>query len=167
MKNIIIVNGTMGVGKTSTCNILKNLLPQCVFLDGDWCWDMHPFTVTEETKKMVMDNISYLLNSFIHCSVFKNILFCWVLHQQNILDELISKLHTDGCHLHVFTLDCSPEALTQRLNKDIQAGVRSSDILNRTLPRLSLYKNMDTTHLDVSQISAAQAAQIIFETIPQ
>jgi 2-phosphoglycerate kinase len=54
MKNLIIVGGTMGVGKTATCRELQKILPRNVFLDGDWCLDMHPFVVTEETKAMVM-----------------------------------------------------------------------------------------------------------------
>lgn len=55
----------MGVGKTAICQNMKNKLDNCVFLDGDWCWDAHPFLVTEETKKMVTDNICFLLNQFI------------------------------------------------------------------------------------------------------
>jgi len=38
MKNLIFINGTMGVGKTTTSKILLKLLPECVFLDGDWCY---------------------------------------------------------------------------------------------------------------------------------
>ena len=63
MKNLIIVGGTMGVGKTATCRELQKILPRNVFLDGDWCWDMHPFVVTEETKAMVNGNIAHLLTA--------------------------------------------------------------------------------------------------------
>lgn len=42
MKNLIFINGAMGVGKTATSRELQKLLPNCVFLDGDWCWDMSP-----------------------------------------------------------------------------------------------------------------------------
>ncbi len=54
MKNFIVINGTMGVGKTATGKQLQKLLPNCVFLDGDWCWDASPFIVNEETKAMVL-----------------------------------------------------------------------------------------------------------------
>ena len=57
----------MGVGKTTTCRILRDRLDKCVFLDGDWCWDMHPFVVNAETKAMVLDNICHLLNNFLQC----------------------------------------------------------------------------------------------------
>ena len=91
MKNLIIVGGTAGVGKTTTCRELQKILPRNVFLDGDWCWDMRPFLVTGETKKMVESNIAHLLNNFLDCSEFENVIFCWVLHQQKILDDLIAR----------------------------------------------------------------------------
>ena len=70
MKRLYLIGGTMGVGKTTVCRQLKKELPNSVFLDGDWCWDADPFQVTEETKTMVLQNICYLLNSFIHCTVY-------------------------------------------------------------------------------------------------
>ena len=60
MKHLIIINGTMGVGKTTTCLELQKRLPKNVFLDGDWCWKMEPFVANDETKAMVMDNIAHL-----------------------------------------------------------------------------------------------------------
>ena len=45
MKKLYIIGGTMGVGKTTVCNILKKRLDMCVMLDGDWCWDINPFIV--------------------------------------------------------------------------------------------------------------------------
>lgn len=63
MKTIYLIGGTMGVGKTTVCQHLKIKLNNSVFLDGDWCWDAHPFQVTEETKKMVLHNICFCLIS--------------------------------------------------------------------------------------------------------
>ena len=65
MKTLYMIGGTMGVGKTTVCQLLKQDLPNSVFLDGDWCWDASPFQVTDETKAMVTNNICYLLNNFL------------------------------------------------------------------------------------------------------
>lgn len=65
MKNLILINGTMGAGKTTVSRALQKILPDAVFLDGDWCWDADPFLVTEETKRMVMENITFLLAQFL------------------------------------------------------------------------------------------------------
>ena len=81
MKKLILINGTMGAGKTTTCQELLKLLQPCVFLDGDWCWNMNPFIVNEETKQIVVKNISFMLNNFIACSEFEYIIFCWVMQE--------------------------------------------------------------------------------------
>jgi hypothetical protein len=163
MKNFIIIGGTMGVGKTATCHELQKILPRNVFLDGDWCWDMHPFVVTDETKAMVNSNIVYLLNSFLACSEFGNVIFCWVLHEQHVLDDLINALNLNGCTTHCFSLVSTGQALVERLNRDIAAGKRGSDITERSVARISLYDELDTVKIDVSTISPADAARRITE----
>lgn len=161
MKHIYLIGGTMGVGKTTTCEILKNKLPDCVFLDGDWCWNMHPFQVTAETKKMVMENICFLLNQFIRCSAYENIIFCWVMHEQAIIDEILSKLELEACQVHAISLICSEAALRDRLQKDVDAGVRSEDVIRRSVARIALYEKLDTEKIDVTCFSAEQAAEVI------
>jgi broad-specificity NMP kinase len=163
MKKIYIVGGTMGVGKTTVCQKLKELLPDSVFLDGDWCWDMSPFKVTEETKAMVMDNICYILNNYIHCSAFNNIIFCWVMHEQRIIDDIVSALDTRECEVKLISLICGEQQLRKRLQKDIDARIRQRDILQRSIARLPLYESLDTIKIDVSDISAEQTAKIISE----
>jgi hypothetical protein len=153
----------MGVGKTATCRELQKILPRNVFLDGDWCWDMQPFVVTDETKAMVNSNIAHLLNNFLACSEFDNVIFCWVLHEQHILDDLLSALHLNGCTTHCFSLVSTEQALIERLNRNIAAGKRSSDITERSVARISLYAELDTVKIDVSAISPADAAQRIAE----
>ena len=165
MKNLIFINGTMGVGKTATCRELQKLLPNCAFLDGDWCWDMSPFIVNAETKKMVMDNICYLLNNFISCSVYENIVFCWVTHEQAILDDILSRLDKRDCVLYKFSLLCSEKALISRINKDIELGKRAEDVIDRSVSRLKNYLEMDTDKIDVSEVSARKAAEIIYRRI--
>ena len=119
MKRLIMIGGTMGVGKTTVSHLLKKELHHSVMLDGDWCWDMHPFIVNDETKKMVMDNIVYQLQSFIHCSVIENIIFCWVLHDQSIIDEICQRLDTSQCQVYSISLLCDEDTLRQHLQKDM------------------------------------------------
>jgi hypothetical protein len=161
MKNLIIVGGTMGVGKTATCRELQKVLPRNAFLDGDWCWDMRPFVVTGETKKMVQGNIAHLLNSFLACSELENVIFCWVLHEQEILDDLTARLDHSGCTIHSFSLVITKQALSERLSRDISEGKRELDIIERSVARIPLYDALDTVKIDVSTISPADAARRI------
>ena len=86
-KKLTMVGGPMGVGKTTVCQQLKELLPRSVLLDGDWCWDMSPFVVNDETKCMVLQNIAYLLQNFLSGSGVEHVIFCWVMPQQEIMEE--------------------------------------------------------------------------------
>lgn len=161
MKNLIFVCGTMGVGKTAACQRLKTLLPHCAFLDGDWCWDMSPFAVTDETKSMVLDNITHVLKNFIRCSVYENIVFCWVMHEQTIIDEILSRLDTQQCTVRLFSLVCRETTLQQRIEKDIAAGKRSPEVLSRSLARLPLYRKLHAQQIDTSDLSVFQTAALL------
>lgn len=153
MKNIIFIGGTMGVGKTTVCQKLKYELNNSVFLDGDWCWDMQPFVVNEETKQMVMNNIIYQLNAFIHCSHIENIIFCWVMHQQEIIDHIINQCDTQDCHVYCLSLICSKEQLIQQIQNDIDQGIRKPDVLQRSLERISCYDKLKTIKIDKTSLS--------------
>lgn len=163
MKHLYFIGGTMGVGKTTTCQVLKGKLERSVMLDGDWCWDMHPFVVSEETKQMVMDNICYLLNNFIRCSTIEHIVFCWVLHEQAIMDDILSRVDTSTCQVHFISLTCDEQALTERLQQDIHLGYRLPDVLQRSLERLPLYAQLRTYKVDVSSTTPEQAAEVIIQ----
>ena len=159
MKRLYFIGGPMGVGKTTVCRELQRRLDRSVFLDGDWCWDANPFQVTEETKAMVTENICFLLNNFLRCSAYDHVIFCWVLHQQAILDGLLSRLDLNGCEVRAVTLTASPEALTARIEKEIQAGRRDGEALERSLSYLPLYSALNTEKLDVSGLTPAEAAR--------
>ena len=76
MKQLIVLRGTMGAGKTAICQHLLQQLAPAVWLDGDWCWNMAPFVPNEENKAMVEDNIAHLLGNFLYYSTLQNVFFC-------------------------------------------------------------------------------------------
>lgn len=153
----------MGVGKTTVSKELKNRLTKSVFLDGDWCWDMNPFVVNDETKAMVMDNISYLLNNFIHCSEYENIIFCWVLHEQKIIDSILSKLDIKNINVISISLLCKEKALRERIQKDICNKLRNKDVLEKSIERIHLYEKLDTVKIEVSEKTVADTVNEIMQ----
>ena len=161
MKKVYFIGGTMGVGKTSVCQILKRKLDKSVFLDGDWCWDAHPFVVNPETKEMVMDNICHLLNNFIHCPAYEHIIFCWVMHEQTIIDSILERLDLSGCEVKSFSLLAAPDVLKERLTGDIKDGKREETVIQRSLERLAAYRALDTVKIDTSEKTAEEAAEEI------
>ncbi|NME35169.1 MULTISPECIES: AAA family ATPase [Fusobacterium] len=161
MKKLYIIKGTMGIGKTTVSKLLKNSLDRSVFLDGDWCWDMSPFIVNEETKKMVIDNIIYLLNNFLKCSEYKNIIFCWVLNLKEVEKEILSRLNLEKVEVFSISLVCNELELEKRLKKDIELGLRKEEIILKSKERLKDYKNHEGIKIEVSNLTPIEIVNII------
>ena len=151
----------MGVGKTTVCQQLKRDLPNSVFLDGDWCWDASPFQVTEETKEMVTNNICYLLNNFLKCSAYENIIFCWVMHEQSIIDSILEKLDTQNCEVKCISLAADEKTLRARLAMDVDRGIRSEDVIERSIARIPMYQTLNTIKIDTNAKTVAMIANEI------
>lgn len=165
MKNLILIGGAMGVGKTTTGQILKRKLLNAVYLDGDWCWDADPFVVTDETKKMVIENITALLNNFLACSAYENVIFTWVMHEQAIIDDLLSRIKATNVRVFSFSLVSDRANLINRLMSDVQAGIRKMDVIERSVLRLPLYEKLDTVKIDTSDRNAEETANEIIRKI--
>ncbi len=161
MKNLYLIGGTMGVGKTSVSQCMKQKLPNAVFLDGDWCWDADPCQITEETKEMVIDNICYLLNRFVHCSAYENIIFCWVMHEQSIIDTILNRVDTADCAVKVISLMAETDTLTERIMRDIERGSRGIDVLERSIKRIPLYQAVNSVKVDTDGKTIYEIAEEI------
>lgn len=148
MKRLIFIGGTMGAGKTTVSEALRHRLTPSVFLDGDWCWMLSPFTVTEHNKRMVEENIVFLLRQFLQNPDIENVIFCWVMHQQEIIDGLLEKLSDLEFEFYGFSIVCSEEGLRKRLEADVAAGKRTADVIERSVPRLAMYRKLNTILID-------------------
>lgn len=161
MKHLYMIAGPMGVGKTAVSRELQKRLPNCVFLDGDWCWDSSPFLATDETKAVAHDNICQMLNNFLRCSAYENIVFCWVMHEQKIIDDILERLDTVDVEVMVCALVCTEETLIERLHRDIDAGKRGEDVISRAVERLAHYSELDVRMLDTTELTPMQTAEKI------
>ena len=153
MKKLIIINGTMGVGKTVVCRELYKELEQCVWLDGDWCWMMNPFVVNDYNKKMVIENIGFMLRSFLKNPILEYIIFDWVIHQEEIYEIILSEIKDFRFDLFKITLFCNRNELIRRITTDIEHGEREEDNLRNSLSRQSMYDNLSSIKIDTSYMT--------------
>lgn len=117
-------------------------------------------------QKQKMDIYIFLKSRDVfYCLEYKNIIFCWVMQEQSILDDVLSRLNKHNCILYKFSMVCSEKSLISRITKDIKQGIRNKDVVERSLPRLKNYFEMDTKKIDVSEISAKEAAARLYELI--
>lgn len=100
-----------------------------------------------------------MLNSFLGCSAYENVIFCWVMHQQAIIDTLLSNLDTAGRRVHVISLTADEKQLTERISADIARGKRDEASLRRSLGYLPLYRRPDSVKIDTTDLTRRQTAE--------
>lgn len=167
MKTLLFINGPMGVGKTAVCRALLERLTPSVYLDGDWCWNINPFQVTNETKSMALDNITAMLSRFLASPELNYVIFGWVMHRFEIAKSILDCLKLNTVKVFHYTLLCSEQTLCQRINGDIQAGLRHGDALERSLSYLPLYNEQNTIKIMTDRLSPQQVAEIIARQVKE
>lgn len=159
-KHLVVLNGPMGVGKTAVGKRLADRLAPALFLDGDWCWDLHPFTVTADTKALVLKNIRAFLENGLACPAVEALVFVWVLQEEAAALELLAGLEEQAEILRV-TLEAGDAVLAGRVSRDIAAGKRAPGSVERSLSYQKFYPGQRTLHLDTSRLTPEEAAAAI------
>lgn len=160
-KKLIIINGTMGIGKSSICKEILKRLKYAVWLDGDWCWMMNPWIITEENKKMVEENIVFLLRNFLNNPTYRYIVFSWVIHKNEIYDILLNPLKDLDFEVDKITLMVNKNELINRLKKDS----RDKESIKKSINRLEKYRSIDSVKIDISEDTPETAAEKIIEIV--
>ena len=83
------------------------------------------------------------------------------LQEDAIWQGIAANLPLQNVAVHRVTLTVSEQALRLRLQRDVDAGLRAPDVIERSVARLPLYDRVRTVKLDVSSCTARQAAQQI------
>ena len=161
MKPLIIIHGSMGVGKTTVCRRVLERLNRAAWLDGDWCWTMHPWSFSERNRAMALSNIAHVLTGFLENPEFDIVLFSWVIHLPDIFDTLLSALPAGTFDPLRVTLVASPEALRERCRAD----GRDEESVVRSLERLPLYRAFPDSLLDTTQTSRDEVAEQVLDRI--
>ncbi len=152
LTKLIIINGPPGVGKSVVGNLLFPKLSNSALLDGDDVWRINPFKVNEVTKNIVMQNILFVLRNYIEAN-YEYVIFIWVLHEQPIIDYLLSRLDDLKFNVHIFTLIADEQVLLHRLQMDTDRRTDPNLALSRLRQSLTLStEKIDTTMLEPKEI---------------
>lgn len=143
MKRLIIISGGMGVGKSSVSLALVNSIVNSVFLDGDYCCQQgDEWIFDDETKKLALDSIVYVLKNHFKNRAFENIVFCWPLHKVEdfiFIKESIVKLYTD-VEVNEFSLVAKDNILYERISARCKMRAKSNNSLVDDKNILQLYE---------------------------
>ena len=83
------------------------------------------------------------------------------MHEQYIIDDILGRLNTEKCNVRCISFMADEISLTQRLRKDIIPGVRTENIIVRSLSSLPMHERLDTEKFDISKNHLREAAETI------
>lgn len=165
MKNLIVILGVPGVGKTATCDVLKNILPKNLLIDGDEVWKPTPFIYDQEAKDLFYKNIVYLLNNYFGYSKIDNIIFPYIVPREEVLQEqILDMLNLKNVRLHIFALTCTEQEHANRINNDTNPR-RKNTSLGSSIEKLKNYKTIKDEIIDTTTLTPSQVAEQIKKTI--
>ena len=116
-KKLILISGSPCVGKTAVGTRLFESFDNSAYLDGDWCWCVHPFSVTDKRLRNGDKSMSFVLSNYLD-SDFDYVFFTSVvLTDPGIREGILNRITSEGYETIGFTLTCSEETLKKRHDK--------------------------------------------------
>ena len=157
---VIVLNGPMGVGKTTVGKYIADQNPGTAFIDGDWCMDIHPFIGSRETKAMAVDNILHMIRNYQQCSVCSMVVLVWLMDDSWVIQRITEGLSAMQAEVRNVTLVCDRENLARRWENDRGCEWRTDEWLNVSLKSLRRFASMDNA-IDTSGLAVSQIAELI------
>jgi broad-specificity NMP kinase len=157
---IVIINGTLGVGKTEASWGLMRRFDRAVMLDGDYIAAFHPQDYYNQA------HLEYACETFRVLAVhhqghgIDNIVINWVFESPASLLRLRQALSGVGLPIHAFRLSCDPDVIAERIRRrnlpDVEWELRLSRQLAGIMEKAALDGDLgieiDTTRLNVEQM---------------
>ncbi len=113
-KKLILISGSPCVGKTAVGTRLFESYDNSAYLDGDWCWCVHPFSVADRRLRNGDKSMSFVLSNYLD-SDFEYVFFTSVvLTDPGIREGILGGITAGGFKVTGFTLTCSEETLQKR-----------------------------------------------------
>jgi thymidylate kinase len=160
---IIIINGPLGIGKSTTAWALTQRFPRAALLDIDHVAAFHPFDYYKQADLDLAYHGVGTLGQFYAAQGISNLVINWVLESAEQLERLQAALAPCGLPMRSFRLRCDPAELARRVRArngpdlafELQRSQELVQILEQAASLGDLGQVIDTTELTVDQ-SVAQ-----------
>lgn len=159
---VVIINGPMGVGKTTVGKYIAEQYAGTAFIDGDWCMDIHPFVGNRETKAMAVDNILHMIGNYSRCSACRMIVLVWLMDDEWVRQRIAEGVEGMGLERKSVTLMCGADELARRWKNDDTCEWRTDEWLAVSLKSLAQFAALADC-IDTGGMSVAQAAEAIMK----
>ena len=156
---VIVINGPMGVGKTTVGKYIADTCAGTAFIDGDWCMDIHPFVGNSETRAMAVDNILHMIDNYRKCSACRQIVLVWLMDDRHVYERIREGIAGMQLDVRSVTLVCDRDHLITRWKNDDQCEWRTEEWLKISLDSLDYFSSSEdafaTDDMTVRQVAEA------------
>ena len=165
---IIIINGSLGVGKSSLAEELHWKFDKSVYLDGDCIGSVHPFEIYDPARIDHLYRTLAVLVSFHQENGYHNFVINYVFESPGSLQQLVELLSPLDPAIHAYWLTCDEKVQAERIRK------RNGSNLDWELTRFIELKRIQAeaaragfigVELDTGSLSVADAADKIWMDI--
>jgi len=158
---IIIINGSLGVGKSSVAEELHWKFDKSVSLDGDAIGDVHPFEIYDDDRIVYLYRTLALLIDFHQKNGFPNFVMNYVFESSGSLEDLYELLRPLDSVFHTYWLTCDAEKQAQRIQHrqrndlewELTRFLELQQIQAAAAKQGFIGKEVDTTHLSLSEVA--------------
>lgn len=165
---IIIINGSVGVGKSTTAEELHWKFSKSICLDGDSVGNVNPFEIYDEERIDHLYRTLALLIDFHQKNGYPNFVINYVFESAGSLKELLDLLRPLDASIHVYWLTCDQEQQAKRIRSrqrsdidwELNRFVELQQIQRKAAQQGFIGNEIDTTHL-----TPAAAAETIWNDI--
>jgi len=167
---IIIINGSLGVGKSSVADELHWKFDKSVHLDGDYIGDVHPFEIYDDARIDHLYRTLELLVSFHQKNGYHNFVINYIFESPDSLQGLIDLLRPHDASIHTYWLTCDEKEQAQRIRN------RQRDDLDWELSRFVELRRIQTNaaeqgfigiEVNTTGLTSVEVAQEIWKNIFQ
>ena len=165
MKKYIIINGTMGAGKTTIGRRTAEMLGRTAFIDGDFVIELHPHIDEKHTKPMQRDNILHISKNYYNFDMCDSVVLSWIMGEAGT-DMIVSEVSKLNFQVYHFILTCNKDILAERWRNDNACDWRTDENLNMAIEILNEFnERKDCIFIDTSELSVDMAAKEIIEKV--
>jgi broad-specificity NMP kinase len=158
---IIIINGSLGVGKSSVADELHWKFDKSVHLDGDHVGDVHPFEIYDDARIDHLYRTLELLVGFHQKNGYHDFVINYVFESADSLQDLLDLLRPLESSIHVFLLTCDAKEQAKRiqgrrrheLEWELSRFVELQKIQAEAARQGFIGKEVDTTNLTSAEVA--------------
>ena len=158
---IIIINGSLGVGKSSVAEELHWKFDKSVHLDGDSIGDVHPFEIYDEARLDHLYRTLALLISFHQQNGYPDFVINYVFESPDSLQALMDLLRPLDPSIHTYWLTCNEEEQAKRIHGrkrqalewELRRFVELQRIQAKAAQQGFIGKEVNTTNLTSAEVA--------------